>query len=222
MNGNLEEMAQALYIRWFVDFEFPDERGEPYKSGGGAFAESELGPIPAGWNVVPLGTKADIASGKRPKSRREQPDGEHAVPLIGAGGTMGYVKEALYDAPILVTGRVGTLGIVQRHGRPCWPSDNTLVIQCDHYEFMYQLLKRIDFRSFNRGSTQPLVSQSDVRNLKVAWPDDELIKRFEQIVASFYELVQKNKDENGRLEAIRNALLPKLMSGEIRVPVNRK
>jgi len=79
---------------------------------------------------------------------------------------MGYVNEALYNEPIIVIGRVGTHGIVQRFNTQCWPSDNTLVIKSNHYEFAYQILKGIDYRALNRGSTQPLITQTDIKNYK--------------------------------------------------------
>lgn len=221
INKNLEEMAQALFKRWFVDFEFPNENGEPYKSSGGEFEESELGLIPKGWEVTLLGTIIEINSGKRPSLREEQPNNEYCVPLIGASGIMGYVKESLYNCPIIITGRVGTLGIIQRFCQECWPSDNTLVIQSNYYEFVCQHLKLVDFRSLNRGSTQPLVTQTDVKNLKVSLPDKRIINCFENIASSLYALIYKNNHENNRLTQIRDTLLPKLMSGEIRVPVER-
>lgn len=221
INKNLEEKAQALFKRWFVDFEFPNENGEPYKSSGGEFEESEMGLIPKGWRVTLLGDIIEVNSGKRPSTREEQPNNEYSVPLIGASGIMGYVKELLYSAPIIITGRVGTLGIIQRFCQKCWPSDNTLVIQSNYYEFVYQHLKLVDFRSLNRGSTQPLVTQTDVKNLKVLLPDESLINSFENIASSFYALINKNNYENRQLENIRDTLLPKLMSGEIRVPVEQ-
>lgn len=221
INKNLEEMAQALFKQWFVDFEFPNENGEPYKSSGGEFEESELGLIPKGWEVTLLGTIIEINSGKRPSLREEQPNNEYCVPLIGASGIMGYVKESLYNCPIIITGRVGTLGIIQRFCQECWPSDNTLVIQSNYYEFVCQHLKLVDFRSLNRGSTQPLVTQTDVKNLKVSLPDKRIINCFENIASSLYALIYKNNHENNRLTQIRDTLLPKLMSGEIRVPVER-
>ncbi len=72
INKNLEEMAQALFKRWFVDFEFPNENGEPYKSSGGEFEESELGLIPKGWRVGILDDLCEmIFSGGTPSTKNE-------------------------------------------------------------------------------------------------------------------------------------------------------
>jgi len=221
INKNLEEMAQALFKHWFVDFEFPNENGEPYKSSGGEFVESELGLIPKGWRIATLGEIVEIASGRRPSARQDEPSSECSIPLIGASGIMGYVTDALYDEPIIVTGRVGTLGVVKRYRQKCWPSDNTLVIRSRYFEFVYQQMKQIDIKSLNRGSTQPLVSQTDLKNVKFIMPEIDIMKKFESVVSSFYILIEKNIGENDRLRQIRDTLLPKLMSGEIRVPVEK-
>lgn len=76
---------------------------------------------------------------------------------------MGFTSEANHTDKILVTGRVGTHGVVQRFNTPCWTSDNTLVIKSSYYEFTNQILQRIDYSAMNRGSTQPLITQGDMK-----------------------------------------------------------
>lgn len=217
MNKTLEEMAQALFKRWFVDFEFPDENGEPYKSSGGEMVDSELGMIPKGWEVSTLDNIIDIASGKRPPKKSPILDNEYMIPLIGSSSIMGYVPEPLLDEPILVIGRVGTHGVVQRFNDKVWPSDNTLVIKTDYYEFVYQTLKLIDYSAINRGSTQPLITQSDVKATNIIKPCLYIIKKYEKIISKIFEQIDYNNIQNKILKASRDTLLPKLMSGEIRV-----
>ena len=97
---------------------------------------------------IPNGTLGDIAivsSGKRPPVKTTVQTDEEKIPILGASSVMGYTNQALYHQKILVTGRVGTHGIIQRYQRSCWPSDNTLVLQSNSYEFVYQILKNIDF-----------------------------------------------------------------------------
>lgn len=142
-NQVLEEMAQAIFKRWFVDFEFPNKDGEPYKSSGGEMVDSELGEIPKGWRVGNLGDIANVTSGKRPQEKKDTVSDVYFVPLVGASTVMGFVKEILYNERILIIGRVGTHGIIQRFNSPCWPSDNTLVITSDYYEFTNQILKKL-------------------------------------------------------------------------------
>ena len=222
INKNLEEMAQAIFKHWFIDFEFPNENGEPYKSSGGEMVNSELGSIPKEWRVITFKEIIRISSGKRPKEKENEKNKKFNVPLIGASSIMGYVSEILYMKPILVIGRVGTHGIVQRINKKSWPSDNTLVIQSEYYEYIYQILKNIDYQSINRGSTQPLITQTDIKKCKIVFPKYKLLRDFEKRVGSLFQLINKNKEGNRILSRIRDVLLPKLMSGEIRVPINNK
>jgi len=217
MNKTLEELAQMLFKRWFVDFEFPNENGEPYKSSGGKFVQSELRMIPEGWRSGTLGELIKISSGKRPLKKSKEKTEEFLIPLIGASSVMGYVKEVLYDEKILIIGRVGTHGAVQRYQKKCWPSDNTLVIKSSYYEYIYQLLKSIDYAQLNRGSTQPLITQTDVKNVKIIIPSKEMLEKYELLVGTLFNKVEKSLEENVSLSALRDTLLPKLMSGEIRV-----
>ena len=217
MNETLEEIAQTLFKGWFVDFEFPNEEGQPYKSSGGEMVESELGMIPHGWEVKRLGELISISSGKRPSKKSPEKNSEYKYSLIGASSIMGYVLEPLCDDKILVIGRVGTHGVVQRFFEPVWPSDNTLVIRTPYYEFINQILKKIDYSAINRGSTQPLITQTDIKNTKVIFPTVELLKVYEEKCSVIFNVFKHNQVENISLCNLRDTLLPKLMSGEIRV-----
>ena len=215
MNKTLEEMAQSIFKRWFVDFEFPNEDGEPYKSSGGEMVESELGMIPRGWDISLLGDIIQITSGKRPKEKSKEKNDEFDIPLIGASSIMGYTNDILYNEKILVIGRVGTHGIVQRFNKKVWPSDNTFVIKARYYEYIHQVLNNIDYTSLNVGSTQLLITQTDIKNIEVAKPNEEIIIKFESIVSSFYNIIDSNKRNNSYLEETRNILLIKLISNSI-------
>ena len=217
MNKTLEEIAQSIFKRWFVDFEFPNENGKSYKSSGGDMVESELGMIPRGWNITLLGNIIDITSGKRPKKKSKEKDCEFNIPLIGASSIMGYTNDILYSEKILVIGRVGTHGIVQRFNENVWPSDNTFVIKSRHYEYINQVLNNIDYTSLNVGSTQPLITQTDIKNIEIVQPNEDVIIKFESVVSSFYHIIDSNKRNNIYLEETRNILINKLISGDIKV-----
>jgi len=208
INDNLEQQAQALFKSWFVDFE--PFRDQP-------FVESELGMIPNGWRVGPLGEIMNITSGKRPLKKETKPIEDFIVPLIGASGIMGYTNSVLFNEKILVIGRVGTHGVVQRFNTPCWPSDNTLVIKSSFYEYCYQILCSIDYTNLNRGSTQPLITQTDIKNQLIVIPPIEVISNFEVIVSTLMNLEIINVEESSRLAELRDTLLPRLMSGELSV-----
>ncbi len=211
INENLEAQAQAMFKSWFVDF-------EPFQDG--EFVESELGLIPEGWRVGLLGEFIELSSGKRPEKKAEIASFETPIPILGASKIMGYTDSVLFDEPILVTGRVGTHGVIQRHDSKCWPSDNTLVMRASHYEFVYQCLKRIDFASLNRGSTQPLITQTDLNNQAIAAPTACILRQFEHLASELMALINLNHQESAMLASLRDTLLPKLMSGEIEVPID--
>lgn len=209
INADLEEMAQTIFKNWFVDF-------EPFKDG--KFVDSELGMIPEGWKVGCLGDIAEITSGKRPPKKSKDKTKELFIPLIGASDIMGFTSDVLYERPILVIGRVGTHGVVQRFQEKCWPSDNTLVIESSYYNYVYQLLKGIDYSAINRGSTQPLITQTDVKNTDVIIAPENVLKEYESITSTLFSKHRANIKENSRLSTLRDTLLPRLMSGELEVP----
>ncbi|MGK4153598.1 restriction endonuclease subunit S [Kurthia gibsonii] len=217
--SNLEQLSQTLFKQWFIDFEFPNEEGKPYKSSGGEMVESELGEIPKKWCSKKFNSIMKISSGKRPKIKADNYSLENSIPIIGASKLMGYTREMLFDSPILVIGRVGTHGVVQKIVDRCWPSDNTLVIQSEFYNFVYEFLKVIDYKSLNRGSTQPLITQTDIKNQTIIVPEDlTIMKKFEEILMPLLNKQFLLLKENESLTQIRDTLLPKLLSGEIEIP----
>ena len=130
---------------------------------------------------------------------------------------MGYTNEFLYNEPILITGRVGTLGMVQRINIPCWASDNTLIIKSKYYEYVFQILKNINYENLNRGSTQPLITQNDLKNIQILLPSLDILEKFENNISILMKLYDKKILENKHLTNLKNYLLPKLMNGEIDV-----
>ena len=198
-NNNLEQQAQALFKSWFIDF-------EPF---GGV--------MPEDWKVGKLGDIAEITSGKRPLAKQNNINDEFCIPLIGASCVMGYTNSLLYSNRILITGRVGTHGVIQRFNEPCWPSDNTLVILSKYYEYCYQILKTINYTAMNRGSTQPLITQTDLKNTEIVVPTNKILIDYEKDIGALMNLYESNQQENTRLAQLRDTLLPKLMSGEIDV-----
>lgn len=217
--SNLEQLSQTLFKHWFIDFEFPNEEGQPYKSSGGEMVESELGLIPKKWCSKKFNSIMKISSGKRPKIKADNYSLENSIPIIGASKLMGYTREMLFDSPILVIGRVGTHGVVQKIVDRCWPSDNTLVIQSEFYNFVYEFLKVIDYKSLNRGSTQPLITQTDIKNQTIIVPEDlTIMKKFEEILMPLLNKQFLLLKENESLTQLRDTLIPKLLSGEIEIP----
>ena len=199
INENLEQQAQALFKAWFVDF-------EPFD-----------GVMPEDWRTGLLSELAEINSGKRPPMRQTSRTEDINIPLVGAASIMGYTNEANHNDRILVIGRVGTHGIVQRFSTPCWTSDNTLVITTPYYEYINQILRQIDYKAMNRGSTQPLITQGDMNKAEILIPSETYLKKFEELVGTLMIQYEINRIENEHISALRDALLPKLMNGEIDV-----
>ena len=199
INNNLEQQVSALYKSWFEDFEITNSV------------------CPENWSYQELSTIADIASGKRPPVKSDICNEETPISIVGAASVMGFTSEANHTDKILVTGRVGTHGVIQRFNTPCWTSDNTLVITSPYYEFTNQILHRIDYPSMNRGSTQPLITQGDMKNVVVLVPDKGTLEKFEEFSGSLMAKWEANNKENVKLVSLRDTLLPKLMSGELEV-----
>ena len=176
INNNLEQQVSALYQSWFEDF------------------EPTNGVCPDNWSNQMLSTIADISSGKRPPIKSEVYSQETPISIVGAASVMGFTSEANHTDKILVTGRVGTHGVIQRFNTPCWTSDNTLVITSPFYEFTNQILHRIDYSSMNRGSTQPLITQGDMKKVVVLVPDEETLAKFEAFAGSLMAQWEANNN----------------------------
>lgn len=199
INENLEQQISALYESWFENFDLTN------------------GVCPESWNNQELSTITEISNGKRPPIKAESCSKETPIPIVGAASVMGFTSEANHTDKILVTGRVGTHGVVQRFNTPCWTSDNTLVIKSSYYEFTNQILQRIDYSAMNRGSTQPLITQGDMKKVSILLPDVETLAKFETFAGTMMNQWEANKQENVKLASLRDTLLPKPMSGELDV-----
>ena len=229
MNETLEAMARALFKSWFVDFDPVRAKMEGRDPGlpqhladlfPDRLMNSEFGEIPEGWEVGTIKELAEVSSGKRPEVKYAEASDLAQVPLWGGNGPMAFVPDPLIKQPILLTGRVGTLGSVFRITSPCWPSDNTLIFKAkakQAFEFLFFQLKRIDFTSLNRGSTQPLVTQTNLKAQIVLLPPANILERFHFFTKTLYEKLDESESESRTLAALRDTLLPKLISGEVRV-----
>ena len=229
MNETLEAMARALFKSWFVDFEPVRAKMEGRDTGlpehiaelfPGRLLNAGSGDVPEGWSVKMLGDLAKVTSGKRPQLRQPTPSNDAKVPVWGGNGPMAYTSTALINQPILTTGRVGTLGSVFRVTFPCWPSDNTLVVKPfrrQAFEFLFLHMQRMDFAALNRGSTQPLLTQTDLKTQPLVSPTESVLEYFGTTLSTWYARVDEAENENRILAAIRDALLPRLVSGSLRV-----
>lgn len=193
----MEEQVSAIYQSWFENL------------------EETNGILPSNWHFHEFSSIADISSGKRPPIKATICNQKTPVPIVGATSIMGFTSKPNHKDKILVIGRVGTHGVVQRFNIPCWTSDNTLVVTSSFYEFTNQILHRIDYSAINRGSTQPLITQGDIKKAPVLIPDKEFLVKFEDIAGSLMAKWEATNTENLRLVTLRDNILPKLISGSI-------
>ncbi|HBL06214.1 MAG TPA: restriction endonuclease subunit S [Clostridium sp.] len=230
INKKLEEMAQAIFKQWFVDFEFPNEDGEPYKTSGGELVESEVGMIPKGWEVRVLGDIIELFDSKRiPLSKNEREKREKLYPYYGAASLMDFVDDYIFDGIYIPMGEDGT--VVDDYGFPVlqyvwgkfWVNNHAHVIKGKgdiSDEFIYILLKNTNVSSIVTGAVQPKINQQNLKGLKIAMPrENKLTVDYSNIVKNSFEKVRCNNDKSNILINMRDLLLPKLMSGEIRVPL---
>ena len=235
MNETLEAMARALFKSWFVNFDpvrakmegrwgqgesLPGLPAEHYDLFPDRLVPSELREIPEGWRVKRLGEVADVSSGKRPGCRFPVASHEAQIPLWGGNGPVAFVAEPLVDFPILLTGRVGTLGSVFRITTPCWPSDNTLIVTTKSSQFfncLFFQMQKLDFGSLNRGSTQPLLTQSDLKTQLLISPPENVLKHFDNLTTRLFDSKDKRREESCTLAAQLDALLPGLLSRKVKV-----
>lgn len=227
MNKTLEEMAQALFKRWFVDFEFPNEEGQPYKSSGGEMVESELGMIPNGWNIKNLSDIVDNFDSKRiPLSKREREKREKIYPYYGAASIADYVDDFIFDGCYVLMGEDGT--VIDNNGYPIlqyvwgkfWVNNHAHVLQGKNYysnEFVYLKLKSTNVQSLVTGAVQPKINQKNMNSIKTVVAPKEIHIKFNQLMESIYSKYRLNIEQNESLKQLRDSILPKLMSGEIRV-----
>ena len=162
------------------------------------------------YDLVKLKDIAIISSGKRPKTKGK----EYKIPLIGASGIMSYTNDYNSDSDILVIGRVGTLGVVQRYFDKVWLSDNIISIKTKYMNTLENYFKYVDYQSLNRGSTQPLITQTDISNLEIKFNKKKFVK-FENEMRELRKKIELNNEQSKVLEKLKDTLLPKLLNGKI-------
>jgi type I restriction enzyme S subunit len=255
MNRTLEVIGRAIFNRWFVDFEFPNEEGKPYKSSGGEMVHSEEleKDIPKGWTAEKLGVFIDLDRGLSYKGAFLS---DHGLPMINLGTIApkaGFISEGIkhytgeYKEKQLVKAGdivIANTDITQKRevlGSPAIVPPN---LGCEralftHHIFavrrktslpnlfIYYLLQLQGYRErvigFATGTTVLALPKDAVLDFKFAVPDGRILHTFEKTVDLLMGKTNGDTEQNKNLVQIRDTLLPKLMSGRIRVPPeNRK
>jgi type I restriction enzyme, S subunit len=245
INSNLEELAQTLYKHWFVDFEFPNKEGKPYKSSGGEMVESELGMIPKGWRIVALSEIVDIVRGLSYKGKHLNDSG---TPMINLGniektGRFNYKKVKYYNGEhnnkhIVKSGDIIIANTDMTSNREILgtpilvPSTYEKKIIFSHHlyalknprldkAFVFYYLKSKTFKNiaenYANGTTVLSISKTDIEKARILIPDEASIKAFSNLASLNIKKIFLHEYQNIALSDLRDLLLPKLMSGEIEV-----
>jgi type I restriction enzyme S subunit len=246
MNKTLEKIAQAIFKHWFIDFEFPDEKGRPYKSSGGEMVDSELGEIPKGWEILQLPQLASVVDclhTKKP-NRVSQDPFLLQVYNIATDGSLDLTEKyhvssndyeewtknievKMGDCLITNAGRVGAVaqvpaGFIGGIGRNITAIKPMSVTPT--YLFRYLLssygLREID-RQTDHGTVLNSLNVKGIKKIRILLPSINLMNEFEEIARHLRAKVEINNIENNVLSGIRDSMLPKLMSGKIRVNMER-
>ena len=224
INKTLENMAQAIFKQWFVDFEFPNEDGEPYKPSGGEMVETELGMIPKGWEVVKLNSVVDVCYGKNLPTKKLLSDG---YPVFGGNGQIGFYSEYLYEkSQVLIACRGAASGKVIVSLPYSFVTNNSLILEQNGttvtHEYLKQFCLEKEFYNYATGSAQPQITIANLAKANILIPHRDLMNMFSLIRNSIDSKVLSLFNENNKLVDLRDTLLPKLMSGEIRVPLDEE
>ncbi len=230
MNQNLEKIGQTIFRHWFVHFEFPDENGQPYKSSSGEMVDSELGEIPVGWKVGTLDEISENFDSKRvPLSNKERESRKGKYPYYGAASIMDYIDDYLFDGIYILLSEDGS-NVVDAEGKPLlqyvwgkfWVNNHAHILKGKKgfpEEYIYLLLKNSNMNHLVTGAAQPKINQKNMNSLKIIIPDLKTLELFSNILNPIFAKYRISSEENNILSPLRDSLLPKLMSGKIRLNV---
>ena len=195
VNDNLQQQAQAIYSSMFID-----------------------NPDPA-WSH---GHLSDLITVKYGKDHKKLADGIY--PVYGSGGIMRYVERPLYNKESVLIPRKGTLNNVMYVNQPFWSVDTMFYTEMklpNVAKFVYHFVKAKDLAAMNAGSAVPSMTTDILNAMEVVIPSASALEEFESLVAPMYEAMKANDVQSQALSKMRDALLPKLMSGEIDVSAVR-
>lgn len=227
MNETLEEMARALFKSWFVDFDPVHAKAAGKKPFGMDETTAELFPdrlntsdaghIPHGWELVSLGDALQLKRGyDLPKDKRRP----GPVPICSSSGMSGFHDEAKAPGPGVVTGRYGTIGEVFFIDEDYWPLNTALYVRSFGRllpRIAYYALKSIDFGKYADKAAVPGINRNDVHRAPVVLAPGPVQEAFQLLVEPLMTRVRCNRSQSSALASLRDSLLPKLLSGELRL-----
>ena len=229
INDNLEAMAKQLYDYWFVQFDFPNEEGKPYKSSGGAMVWNEKlkREIPQEWSDCKLKDFINLFDSKRvPLSSKDRGERQGVYPYYGATGIMDYVNDYIFDGDYILLAEDGSTSdakgfpIVQYIWGKNWVNNHAHIILPKNERYMmftYQMLRSIPAKQIETGSIQKKISQENLYGYKMVLPNSDLLEKYENVVSPLWEKRKRCIEEINTLTKQRDELLPLLMNGQASV-----
>ena len=227
-NDTLDEMAQAVFEDWFLRFgptRAKMEGREPYLPlelwplFPDRLVDSELGMIPEGWGCRKVSDFADIKGGKQlPKDKFVE---NGPVPVLGGAGLMGYTDHHNADGYVISIGRVGEYcGQFFSHRGRAWVNNNASIItprKDAPEEWLLLTLRNLNVDLIKKGAAQPFVSNSDLSCMGIISPGEAIVEAFSNLTKPLFFQSDRILSEIRALSDLRDALLPKLVAGEIRL-----
>jgi len=229
INAELEAMAKTLYDYWFVQFDFPNAKGKPYKTSGGKMVWNEelKREIPEGWEVKDLGEIINIFDSKRiPLSRSEREKRVGNIPYYGATSIMGYIDDYLFDDDYILVAEDGS--VMDQNGFPIvqfiwgktWVNNHAHVIQAKNIlnnEYIFHMVKTISVIQIMSGSIQLKINQENLKSVNVCVPNETTLEKFASFAIPIRKKLINSIEENQQLASLRDWLLPMLMNGQVKV-----
>ena len=225
-NATLEAIAQALFKSWFVDFDPVRAKAAGLEPEGmnaatavlfpDSFEESKLGLVPSGWKVGKVEDMMELPYGKALKAT-DRVDGP--VPVYGSGGITGCHNESLVNGPSVIVGRKGTVGSLYWEDRPFFPIDTVFYVRTDNpLTYCYYLLQTLGLEDMNTDGAVPGLNRNNAYRLPVVVATTSIIESFDEIVSSLRNKMFSNSQHTQTLTQLRDTLLPRLISGQLRLP----
>ncbi|MBL0702680.1 MAG: restriction endonuclease subunit S [Sulfurospirillum sp.] len=218
-NRTLETLSQTIFKEWFVDFNYPNATGE--------MIHSEIGNIPKGWRVGKVKDIVNIYDSKRiPLSAREREQIKGIYPYHGATKIMDYIDKYIFDGTYLLLAEDGS--VIDDNGYPIlqyvwgkfWVNNHTHILQGKNgfsTELLYVLFKKSKVASIVNGAVQLKINQTNLLKYCVLIANDVVLSNFNNLIKPIFKKIKNNSSQIQTLQKTRDTLLPKLMSGKLRV-----
>ncbi|KVC93728.1 hypothetical protein WI78_23200 [Burkholderia ubonensis] len=226
-NATFESIAQALFKSWFIDFDPVRAKAEGREPEGmdaetaalfpDSFEDSALGEIPKEWECVRVDNLLELVYGKALKATERR---EGTIPVYGSGGVTGFHDVPLVKHGSVIVGRKGTVGSLYWENGPFYPIDTTFYVKPKNVPltYCYYAMQCLGLESMNTDAAVPGLNRDNVYRLQLVRPNVEIFKVFDELVKVIREAMHVNDIQAKILSEIRDALLPRLVSGKLRLP----